>query len=116
VQRREFITLFGAAAATWPLGARAQQPGVPVIGLLHSASPDPAAKRVAAFRRGFGDLGYVEGRNVMIEFHWAEGHYDRLPVLAANLVRDQVAVIVTGGGVPAAVAAKAATSIIPLSS
>jgi putative ABC transport system substrate-binding protein len=114
MRRREFISLVGGTVASWPLVARAQQSSMPVIGLLHSASPDPAAKRVAAFRRGLGDLGYVEARNVMIEFRWAEGHYDRLPELAADLVRDQVAVIVTGGGVPAAVAAKAATSTIPI--
>jgi ABC-type uncharacterized transport system substrate-binding protein len=114
MRRREFISLVGGTVASWPLVAWAQQSSMPVIGLLHSASPDPAAKRVAAFRRGLGELGYVEARNVMIEFRWAEGHYDRLPELAADLVRDQVAVIVTGGGAPAVVAAKAATSTIPI--
>jgi putative ABC transport system substrate-binding protein len=114
MRRREFISLVGGTVASWPLVAWAQQSSMPVIGLLHSASPDPATKRVAAFRRGLGELGYVEARNVMIEFRWAEGHYDRLPELAADLVRDQVAVIVTGGGAPAVVAAKAATSTIPI--
>jgi putative tryptophan/tyrosine transport system substrate-binding protein len=114
MRRREFMGIVGATVAIWPLVARAQQSPMPVIGFLHSASPDPAAKRVAAFRRGLGDLGYVESRNVIIEFRWAEGHYDQLTGYAADLVRDQVDVIVTGGGVPAAVAAKAATSTISI--
>jgi|SRR6516165_8457712 putative ABC transport system substrate-binding protein len=104
MRRREFITVVGTAAA-WPLTARAQQPGLPVVGFLHSTSAGPNAGAVSAFREGLKQAGYVDGQNVAIEFRWAEGHYDRLPALATDLVRERVAVIAALGGQSSALAA-----------
>ena len=111
---REFITIIGSAAVAWPLAARAQQPALPVVGFLHSSSAAAYPQQLAAFRQGLKEGGFIEGQNVAIEFRWADDQYDRLPALAAALVQRRVAVILAGGGYISAVAAKAATTTIPI--
>ena len=114
MRRRDFIKgIFGTAGA-WPLAARAQQAAMPVIGFLHSGSPEQNRQRLGAYRKGLSDAGFVEGKNAAIEFRWAEGHEDRLPAFAVDLVRRHVAVIISLFSTPAALAAKAATTTIPI--
>src|SRR5262245_26268107 len=114
MRRRDLIAAFGAAAALWPLAARAQQPTMPVIGFLNTQSPEEFTEPLRGFRQGLKDAGFVEGENVRIQYRWAENQNDRLPVLASELVRDRVAVIATTGGHLSALAAKSVTTTIPI--
>src|SRR5215475_360965 len=113
IGRRKFLATLGGAAA-WPLAARAEQAAVPVVGFINLGVADASANRVAAFRKGLSEAGYAEGQNVIVEYHWLEGHYERLPAVLADLVRRRVAVITTSGSTEAALAAKTATATIPI--
>ncbi|MGC1868969.1 MAG: ABC transporter substrate-binding protein [Pseudolabrys sp.] len=114
MKRREVITLIGGAAAIWPLAVRAQQPSMPVVGFMSTLSPENISAPMAGFHQGLRETGYREGQNLAIEYRWAQGHYDRLPELAADLVRRRVAVLVASGGDPSPQIAKAATQTIPI--
>src|SRR5262245_9511593 len=112
--RREFAALLVGAAVAWPVAARGQQPAMPVIGFLNSQSPDGFVERLRGFRQGLKETGYVEGDNVAVEYRWAENRLDRVPELVDDLVRRQVAVIASGGGISTVLAAKRATTTIPI--
>src|SRR5215471_16201192 len=114
MKRREFISLIGGAAAMVPLVARAQQPAMPVVGFINAGTADASTRRIAAFHKGLSEAGYAEGQNVIVEYHWLEGHYDRLPAVMTDLVQRRVAVIATPGSTEAALVAKTATTTIPI--
>jgi putative ABC transport system substrate-binding protein len=114
MRRRDFITLLSGAAAAWPLTARAQQPALPVVAVVSGRKPEEASRHAAAFRKGLNGTGMIEGQNVTVEYYWLDGQYDRLPSVMADLTRRRVAVIATPGNTPSAVAAKAATTTIPI--